>query len=526
MIPAVLLSLVLLQDPQVGPSAPTCLDVIELNSGDTVEGRIVLELGTYLEIEVAPGAKVGLRKAQIAAVRRGSGGPAPTPAQAVIPASNDWYTLHDATGAAVGWLHATVTAAADGGVQLSEEWEFSSGKRHFQVTMLETADRSLAPQSCYFRERICEELVGQVADQPVARRSRVVDERIVEATVQGTELHIRRLRREGRDERALAWAAGSTFPLLFRQASRANQAAVQRPVFDPTSEDLATRSYGVDRRRQVLLDGKKVLVTEQVETAGVLANLLWRDASGRILRREVSGPSLVALPSSAELARGAVARGERQPAACAVEASGKFGLWRPNPSWETVPAAEGSVLLSSALHDAYISLSEVDHLDPGTQLAAAGEAIARWFQLLQPGMRLQPHTTIRVRGREALQWEASGKNGDRAEGALLVVVPWQDRFLLLRCWAPIAALPELRPDFASVIAHLELDGKALLGLLPKADERATAATLQRSARSDVVPAEAVVPLSAPQGPAPARAAAPAPVGERPHVRLAPASLGK
>lgn len=510
MIPAVLLSLVLCQDPQVASPAPTSLDVIELSSGETVEGRIVLELGSYLEIEVMPGAKVGLRKTQIAAIRRGAGGPAPTPAQAVIPASNRWFTLHDATGQAVGWLHSTVTAAEGGGVKVAEEWEFSAGTRHFQVTVLETADAQLQPKSCYFRERICEELVGQVADQPVARRARVVDERIVEASVVGGQLQIGRLRREGRDERTLPWTAGSTFPLLFREAARSNSAPVTKTVFDPASEELATRSFAADRRRQVLVDGKPVQVTEQQETAGVVANLLWRDASGRVLRREVSGPSLVALPSTPELARGAVARGERLPAACAVEASGKFGLWRPNPAWEALPAAEGSVLLGCALHDAYISLSVVDHLDPGTQLAAAGESIARWFQLLQPGMRLQPATSIRVRGREALQWEANGKNGDRDEGAVLVVVPWQDRFVLLRCSAPRSALSELRPDFANVIAHLELDGKALAGMLPAPDDRAASATMQKSARGEVTPAATPVD----------------PLRELPHVRLAPAAPAK
>ena len=164
-------------------------------------------------------------------------------------------------------------------------------------------------------------------------------------------------------------------------------------------------------------------------------------------------------------------------------------------------------------------LSVVDHLDPGTQLAAAGEAIARWFQLLQPGMRLQAPTEVRIRGRSALRLAGAGKNGDREEGAVLVLVPWQDRFLLLRCSAPIAAMAELEPDFASVIARIELDGKTLAGLLPPADERATAATMQRRARGDVTPAPAMV------APGAARAVA-APAGDTPRVRLAPSSEGR
>ena len=47
------------------------LDQIELHGGEVLEGRIVTEVGSFVEIELAPGAVVGFRLAQVAAIRRG-----------------------------------------------------------------------------------------------------------------------------------------------------------------------------------------------------------------------------------------------------------------------------------------------------------------------------------------------------------------------------------------------------------------------------------------------------------------------
>src|SRR5262249_43294933 len=160
-----LLSLCVCQDPSLPQGAPADgakhRDVVELRNGELLEGRIVLERGNYLEIELGPGATVGFRTAEVKDVRRGAGEPVAAAAGG-SRAFDEWYTLHDAGGRAVGWLHSAAVAGEAGGVRLSEEWEFSEGRRHFQVTMLETADAQLRPVSDYFRERVSDEVEGAV----------------------------------------------------------------------------------------------------------------------------------------------------------------------------------------------------------------------------------------------------------------------------------------------------------------------------------------------------------------------------
>src|SRR5438045_2703018 len=112
MISGLLLSLCVCQDPQPMPPPPPGApaagaprrDVVELRNGELLEGRIVLERGNYLEIELGPGATVGFRTTEVAAVRRGAGEPASVSAGASF-AFDEWYTLHDAAGRPVGWLH-------------------------------------------------------------------------------------------------------------------------------------------------------------------------------------------------------------------------------------------------------------------------------------------------------------------------------------------------------------------------------------------------------------------------------------
>lgn len=529
MITVLLCSMVWSMVPQA--PVPQRFDIIELLGGESIEGRIVLERGNYLEIELSPNSMVGFRTSQIAAIRRGAGAPVPSPLIALLPPRDEWCTLHDATGKAVGWLHSTVAAAADGGLRLTEEWEFTTGKQHFQVTAIESADAELQPVSCYFRERVSEEVVGFLPSSPEGRAARVLHERIVEAKVEGQVLHLDRLRKDGRDQRELPWRETDTFPLLMRTLQATKGAALVATVFDAAIEELVERSYGADRFRTVMIAGKTVHVTEQVETAGVMRNVIWLDASGRLLRREVSGPSLVALPSSVDLAQAAVERIESQPAAFAVEASGRFGLWLPNPAWQVLPDVEGMVAMRCALHNATISLSVLDQLDAGVKLSSAGESIERWFHLLQPSFRISARKTIKVRDRMALLFEAQGKNGDRDGFAMLVVVPWNDRFLLLRCAAPAAEIAELRPDFLAVVAHLELDGKAITLLLPKEKPAPVAATMRKSdssAASALAPAAdpAGVPSGMPSGMpalAPTEKAAPK---KRPMVRLPAAGQEK
>lgn len=476
-IPTLLLSLATLQDPMPGPApqapqpavhAGARLDLVELKNGEVLEGRIVLERGNYLEIELGPGAQVGFRTTEVASVRRGAGGPVrAAPAGALAP-RDEWFVLYDGAGRAVGWLHGTVTRGEDGGSRLLEEWEFSEGRRHFQVTVLETTDREQRPQSCYFRERISEELLGAPGD-PLARRNRVQKERIVEASVDGEVLHVRRLAASGRTERSLPWPADGTFPLLARRhgCEGAAGGASEVTVFDPAAEELQRRTFGALQQRTVRIDGAEHRIGELVEQGLGTRNAVWIDAAARVLRREIAGPGLVAVPSDAETAREAVGDRAVRPSLFVAEPQRRFGLWRPNPAWDALPPDDGTVRLQCALHGAGVTLVLLDHLDPGATLDAAAAAVERWFRLLEPGQRIEERSWTRVRGRDAVRLLGRGGTGLQAARTVLHVLPWQEQFVVLRCNAPEAVWDELSADFAAIAARLELDPEGLPALLPE-----------------------------------------------------------
>ncbi|MBM4061203.1 MAG: hypothetical protein FJ265_08925 [Planctomycetes bacterium] len=449
------------QDPPPAPGgAAPALDIVELRNGDRLEGRITTCLDGYVEIRLDAGTTVGVGMAQVARVRRGAGGMLPGRAPALRPRS-EWFVLHDGNGASVGWLHAAVVVAADGAVQINEEYEFVIGRRRYQVTSLCRADAQLRPVTGYFRERIGEPVLGVALLAPGADGAgdRIVQERIVEATCRGDELHLARLDRSGRSERTLGGAAGATFPLLARELARLPGGALGPvTVFDPVSGELAVRRFLPPRARRVPGDGTAQQVTEITEASAAGRNSEWVDAHQRTLRRELAGPTLVAVPSSEGSAR-AVVGAARIPGALLREKGGDFGLWVPNPAWRVVDGQPaGQLALACDVHGASIGLARLDHL-PGASLDTAAQAVANWFHLLHPGLGIGSRTAATVRDRPALRLEAGGPAA--AARATIDVIPHRGAFLVLVCRAPAAAWEELEPDFAFVRASVELDARGL-----------------------------------------------------------------
>lgn len=453
------------QDPVPAPAAaaPT-LDVVVLKNGDRFEGRITAQLDGYVELQLEAGASVGLSMAQVAEVRRGAGAEVRT-VPAVIGPSDEWFVLHDGSGAPVGWLHAAVTNAADGSITIHEEYEFASGRARYQITSMCTADAQWQPRSCYFRERKSDPLLAQVplaTTDAAGHAQRIVDERIVEATRDGERLRVVRLDRSGRREREFDFAAGATFPLLARAMARSSGTALEnRTLFDPASEELVVRSFDGARNRRVTIDGKQVQVTEVAECTAAGRNSEWLDASSRTLRRELAGPALVAVASSAESVRHAAA-GAALPSAVAAEAGGTFGLWVPNPAWQVhdgMPA--GHVSLHCEAHAASIGLSRLDHLEPKAPLDTAADAIANWFSLLHPDLKIESRQPAVVRERAAIRLLAKGRSGKDPVQAAIDVIPHRDSFLVLVCRAPVASWAELEADFAFVRRSIELEPQSL-----------------------------------------------------------------
>jgi hypothetical protein len=478
-----LLSAVLLQDPGSGaqtreptpePTPATVpadgridagarLDEVELQGGEVLHGRIVREVGNYLEIELEPGSIVGFRTTVVAAVRRGAG-PLVTPAAPAVPARDEWFTLYDGAGKAVGWLHSTVRTAGNGSVHVQEEWDFRSGPSSFQVTSLEIADAELRPVSCYFRERVQRDRAGAAPVDALARTSQVLEERIVEARVEGQELAVQRLSRDGRAERRLPWPADATFPLLARTQRGRDAQALECTVFDAAAEELQTRSFGAGRRRTVELGGTTTWVEETVEGGSNGNNVVWRDASARVVHREIAGPGLVAVPSDADGARAAAGRYAR-PAPFVAEPERRFGLWLPNPAWDVVTSVPGTVSLRHGTLDAAIALVLLDHLGEKATLDAAASAVERMATLVHPDLVVAERQLRTVRGRDAVRLGCRGASV-RAKGrAALWVVPWQHGFLVLRCSAAAENWEELEPDFDAVVQRLELAPAAVASLL-------------------------------------------------------------
>lgn len=467
------------QDP-----APPALDVVELKNGDRFEGRITAQLDGYVELRLDAGAVIGLSTAEIAAVRPGAGAPVAATASAV-PARDEWFVLHDASGAAVGWLHASVQNTADGGFTISEEYEFHQHHERYQVTSLCSAGADWTPRSCYFRERRSEPVLG-LAAMPVdgaGQSERIVDERIVEAVPHGDRLQVVRLDRNGRRERELPLEHGVTFPLLARARARATGTAMPDTLlFDPATEELVVRSFDGARLRRVTVDGETMQVTELVESSAQGRNSVWLDASLRTVRRELAGPSLVAMPSNGDSARVA-AHGATIPSAVVAEASGAFGVWLPNPAWtarEALPA--GQVALTCAAHGASVALTRLDHLDPGTPLDTAADAVANWFRLLHPDLVVDGRETTTLRGGRAVQLRASGGYGEARVLATVDVTPHGEHFLVLICRAPAQAWDELAADFAFLRRSVELEPQALApklqGPIAARDAKRRAATVR------------------------------------------------
>ena len=487
------------QDPP-----PALLDVVELKNGDVLHGRVLVAIDGFVEIELEAGASVGFPSAQVAAIRRGVV-VAPA-AQTLVPARREWFVLHDATGAAVGWLASAVAHRPDGGFAVTEEYEFQDGLRRYQVTSLAVADAGGAPTSAFFRERISEPAAGGLSLPGIdvaGQQDHVVDERIVEAACRGDRLQVTRIDRHGRRERELAWTPRNGFPLLARTLARSRRSVVaDAQLFDPAGEEMVVRSYDGRRLRSVAVDGKLAKVTEVAESGPMLRNHEWVDANARTLRRELAGPALVAVATDAASVRQPLAGG--QPPAVVAEPGNTFGVWIPNPAWSPTPdLPAGNLVLACSAHGAVLQLVRLDHLPTGATADVAIAAVANAFRLLHPGMRIVEQRSGRLRDRATLQMVAVGRSGASELRAEIDVVAHDGRFLACTCLAPVAAWDELAADFAFARRSIEFAAQALQPRLqgPLATRANAAAT---------VVTEAAPPATGPATAAPPPAAAPQP----------------
>ncbi len=448
---------------QVASDSSARLDVVKLKNGDDLIGRVTADLDGYVEIEIEDGATIGVSRAQVKEILKKSF--AVSVRASVVRPETAWFVLHDADGASVGWLHSSVTTSNNGTFTVNEEYEFVNGKRRYQITNQCTADKSGRGLRCYYRERVSHpKLLSQMQGvDHMGSGDRIDDERIVDAVIEGEQLVVRRIDGRGRSERQLPWHADSTFPLLARALARQAKSVVG-PVamFDPQGEELIIRRVDGTGARKMTVAGLPQHVSEVAETdasGGNPINRAWVDVNLKIVRRELAGPALVAVPSSAESARGAVGVSSIESAIVA-EADGRFGLWIPSPSWTRIdPLPAGHLMLRCDVHQAELRLALIDHLASGTVLETATDAVANWFLLLYPKLQVDSRYNVRIRGRQAMRISATDtRNVDRAT---IDVIPFEDHYLVLICHAPKRAWDELLPDFEFVRRTVELDAAGL-----------------------------------------------------------------
>jgi hypothetical protein len=443
------------QAPEVpAPSGAGRLDVVELRNGERLEGRILAEVGGYVEILLPGGGVVGFGQGQLERVLRNAGGEAaPAPPRPRSGPPEQWFVLHDGRGRAVGWLCSTVQVAPDGSVRLGEEWEFAAGRRRTAVTMVETAGPDLSPISSYYRERVGDE--GE---------RHLVEERIVEARFEDGRLRVQRLSLADRSERQLSLPPGTLFPLVAMARLRAGQVEGQSSVllFDPVTEELCQRTFEPARARVVALEGGPGEVQEIATASATGRNAEWLDGSLRTLRREINGPSLVALPSTKESAKGAAAGGVQFASALVVEPQRRFGLWLPNPSWAADPdrSERGQLHVRNTTRDARASLVLLDHFAPDCQLTVAADAVERWLGLLHSDLRIVSRAEVRVRGRPAVRLDAGG-GGSGGRVASVHVLEHRGAFLALTLAMPAQVEHELSTDLEFLLQNLELDPEAV-----------------------------------------------------------------
>lgn len=439
------------------------LDRIVLQNGEELVGDITTELDGYVMIELGEGAAIGIRRATIDSIEHDV---VELPdVGALVRPDSEWFVLHDADGAAVGWLHTSVTTSQDGSFAVNEEYEFQNGTRRYQITRQSRADVGGRGTSCYFRERVsrpkhANQLLGGA--DTTATAERIEDERIVEAKVAGDRLVVTRLDGDGKSSRELSWGEQATFPLLARLLARQGGVVVgPLTMFDPAHEQLVVRRFDGTGARQMVLDGEKCRVVEVAESGpdGVRGNREWLDANLATVRRELAGPALVAVPSSPESMRQAIGTSSIASAIVA-EAEGRFGVWVPNPAWRTIaPLPPGHLQLVCDAHGAEVRVALLDHLDGDTVLETAADAVASWVVLLYPQLQVDSRYDVRVRGRRALRMAASDVRN--TERATIDVVPYEDRFLVVICRAKGPAWDELADDFAFVRRTIELEREAL-----------------------------------------------------------------
>lgn len=454
----VALTLCLLAAPQ-DPVTPD-VDVIRLQIGTEITGRIVTETDDYVEVEIGPGTVVGFGKDRVVSISRAVKRAEPQPEPELEPEADgpyrlrdEWNVLHDSEGRAIGWMHATVTPAEDGGVRIGEEWRFAGDGRTVETTVLEVVDADGRPVSAFCHERI------RSADD------RLSGDRVVRAVVEGDQLAVSVRTPRGAERRSYDFAPGTRFPLELRAELRQRPAGVQaqetHTVFDPLTEQFEKRTYDFGRTRRVDLGEGEALPVRVLTASGTRGeNTEWLDASARPVRSEIAGPALVAVPvaNEAQAKSRAAEASVAFPPSFQAELNGAFGLWLPSPAWRFVETDRPDEITAEApVDDATMSLVRLGHLDADLELPSATDAVLRWLRLVHKRLMVVERGEQSIRATVAARVRARATRHDSSEVELLIHVLQIDGQWFAACGsAPRTAFARIEPELEWMVERLEL----------------------------------------------------------------------
>lgn len=444
--------------------SPQKVDRVHLKDGQTLEGRVVVDIPSYVEIDLGDGVVVGLDKSDVMLVEKIEGTIEAAASFAPARAANqdDWFLVHNAEGKAVGWLHEARRVQEDGRLRLSQEWHFRDGESRAEWSVVELWDENGLPMSAVFHER---------RRGPRGQSDRRAD-RTVRATLRGEKLVVERQSVEGGRRDIYDIEAGLSFPLGFRDSILRLGTEIQgqqsRQVFDPIKDRFDSWSLDLGRTRSVP-QGKssrrvRVLQLNSTERTSVE----WLDGASSTVRRELNGPELVAIPSTERIARTAVKQSAVVgPVAFRAELGGSFGLWLPNPCWRFSAAEREGELTAASSDGAELTIARLSHIDDGVPAQQAADTVIRWLGQAYDDLRVNERNPIKVRGRPGYEVRCEIRQPTRGNPGIRQL--WVRVFEQDGAWYGAAVqLPADRAtlverDLAWMLERIELDPRGLSG---------------------------------------------------------------
>ena len=387
------------------------VDVVQMQNGNLLEGRVLAETETSLSIRIGPGQVVEIPKRLVARFTRRS-----APGAKAKANSPRWHTrkaffrLRNAEGRLVGKMHYYVRAEAQA-QRLEQQWTFVDGGTRTLIHRIETSDRELNPLSFQYRETSFRR-----SDKHQTR------ELLVRGKVIGDRLQLESVGPKGRERRTIPFPKGNSFPMLIEEQLRRGEVkgahSYSASVYDPLEAVFELRRWRLEER--VPAPRSAFAKTAQSRSARLIECTVsgrrqreWISSTGRIALLEVNGVHLVGEPIS-EATANALEAFEKERALPTFKQFGGLELWVPNATWSFGHEPQrGRVLqLVTPFEGAKVAVKFLKTEDK-TILEVAEDYLRR-FRLENPWF-VQQSYDVSARGeneRETAQVEGVGRRGE------------------------------------------------------------------------------------------------------------------